>query len=633
MESTIPMDVQKFRKQGVKYLEKLCENDLCYFVEHANNCFFNDQSIITDNEYDIIKEFLTERYPENAQTLKVGACVKRNKVTLPYYMGSMDKIKPDSDALKRWKQKFKGPFTISAKLDGVSGLYSTEDGVQKLYTRGNGTVGQDVSNLIPYLRLPKEKDITVRGEFIITKDKFEKKYKDLFANSRNFVSGIINSKTPDKYKLKDIDFVVYEMIHPEEKHSSQLEKMKKLKFNVVLHKIVKDVSNKMLSDELIDTRTNYKYECDGIIVTCDHIFERKDKNPEHAFAFKMMLTEQIAETKILNIEWNPSKDGYLKPRIQIEPITLGGVTINFTTGFNAAFVMENQLGIGAVIRIIRSGDVIPYITETISPAEQVSLPDYNYKWNETKVDFVLKNPDDNDEVKSKNIVYFFTEIGVEGLSKGNIQKLINNGIDTIGQILTMKKDDLLEIPGFQDKLASKILRNIKSSIKEVDLPTLMHASNMFGHGFGEKKFKLILNEHPDIVSSNISDEEKIELIESVKGMAHKSAVGFVREIPTFLEFIRENNLSRKLKYEVQVNDALDTSHPLYNKTIVFTGFRDQEVQTHIETNYNTTLGSSVNKNTMLVVCKNVNEKSSKLDQAKKLKIPIMSVDDFKKKYI
>ena len=99
------------------------------------------------------KEFLTERYPDNAQTLKVGACVKRNKVTLPYYVGSMDKIKPDSDALKRWKQKFKGPFTISAKLDGVSGLYSTEDGVQKLYTPTRKFVAL-VNNFTVFLAMP-----------------------------------------------------------------------------------------------------------------------------------------------------------------------------------------------------------------------------------------------------------------------------------------------------------------------------------------------------------------------------------------------------------------------------------------------------------------------------------------------
>ena len=84
-------------------------------------------------------------------------------------MPSMDKIKPDTNALSKWKAKYAGPYILSAKLDGISGLYSTENNEQKLYTRGNGKVGQDISHLIPYLKLPTTPDITIRGEIIMKK--------------------------------------------------------------------------------------------------------------------------------------------------------------------------------------------------------------------------------------------------------------------------------------------------------------------------------------------------------------------------------------------------------------------------------------------------------------------------------
>ena len=105
----------------------------------------------------------------------------------------------------------------------------------------------------------------------------------------------------------------------------------------------------------------YEYEIDGVIVSDDKIYNRTQQNPEHAFAFKMVLSEQMAEAKVVDIIWNASKDGYLKPRVRIEPVKIGGVTIEYTTGFNANYIETNRIGIGAVIQLIRSGDVIPYI--------------------------------------------------------------------------------------------------------------------------------------------------------------------------------------------------------------------------------------------------------------------------------
>lgn len=95
----------------------------------ANILYRNFQPIMTDNEYDILQDYITDKYPSNQEVFKVGAPVEKNKVQLLYEMGSMDKIKPDTNALTNWTKKYR-PYIISCKLDGVSGLYSTEEKYQ-----------------------------------------------------------------------------------------------------------------------------------------------------------------------------------------------------------------------------------------------------------------------------------------------------------------------------------------------------------------------------------------------------------------------------------------------------------------------------------------------------------------------
>ena len=151
-ETEIVQIIEQFKHNGIKVLEQLNEKQLGDIIRIANSKYYNQTPIMTDNQYDIIKEFIEHKFPDNAIVTEIGAEVERNKVKLPYEMGSMDKIKPDTGALSLWMSKYKGPYVLSCKLDGVSGLYTTEGTKPKLYTRGNGKVGQDISQLIPFLR-------------------------------------------------------------------------------------------------------------------------------------------------------------------------------------------------------------------------------------------------------------------------------------------------------------------------------------------------------------------------------------------------------------------------------------------------------------------------------------------------
>jgi NAD-dependent DNA ligase/DNA polymerase/3'-5' exonuclease PolX len=620
-----------FKKNGILVLEKLNENQLSSIIREANKAYYNDEPFMTDNEFDIVKDYIEQKYPSNEVIHQIGAPVNSagRKVTLPYPMGSMDKIKPDTGALSSWLSKYNGSYVLSCKLDGVSGLYSTEGSAPKLYTRGDGKVGQDISHLIPHLRLPKTKGIVIRGEFIIPKSLFETKYKTKFANPRNMVAGIVNHKTVNE-TIKDLRFVAYEVLQPVKKPSEQFALLETLDVEVVLNKRESKLINELLSSTLVDWRKTYIYEIDGVIVTDDKKYPHKAGNPEHAFAFKMVLSDQIAEAKVVNVIWTPSKDGYLKPRVQIEPINLGGVRIEYATGFNGSFIENNKVGVGAIIELIRSGDVIPHIRKVIVPAEKTQMPSVPYKWNDTNIDIMLEDLETDETVREKVITGFFRGISVEGLSSGNVARIIKAGFETVPEIIKMTKDDLLEVEGFKEKTATKLYDGIKVKLDTASLVTIMSASNIFARGFSEKRLELIMDSYPTVLLSKESNSHKIAKISAIKGMAEKTSESFVERIHDFIKFIKEAGLVKKLAPIDK--KTVDESHPLFGKSIVMTGFRDAEIQDAIK-NKSAKIGSSVSKSTFVVLVKDKEENTGKAEEARKLNIPLMTPEEFKEKYL
>jgi NAD-dependent DNA ligase len=635
--------IQEFKTVGITVLEKLDEATLSKIIQVTNDVYYNEnRSLLTDNEYDIVKEFIAVKYPKTQVLEEIGAPIQgKNKVDLPFEMASMDKIKPDSGALKGWTEKYSGPYVLSCKLDGVSGMYVCDSSNKyKLYTRGNGLVGQDVSHLISVLKLPKlQKGMAVRGEFIIPKSVFKTKYAEEFANARNLVSGIINRKSVDD-KSKDLHFVTYEVVEPQLKPSDQLRTLKKLGLEVVYNRVEPALTNEMLSETLVDWRTNYEYEIDGVIVSNDAIYPRGHGNPDHSFAFKMVMSDQVAEAKVVDVLWEASKDGYLKPRVRIEPIQLAGVRIEYATGFNGKFIEDNKIGIGAVIVMVRSGDVIPYIKSVTTPADKAKMPLVPYVWNKTHVDILLENPNEDVTVQEKNVTLFFVSLEVDGLAKGNIKKLFQKGKTTVPAILKMTVSDFESVDGFKTKMAEKIYNSIQDKVKNASLLDIMVASGKLGRGLGERKIKPILSKYPDILTICEADEVKENILKEVDGIGKENAHEFVKNIPSFMTFLKECDLEDKLRgAHITKSDVLkntftntNTGHPLFGKKIVMTKVRDKEIIEFINKN-GLVLEDSMKKDIFVLIVKAKEDKSNKTAFAEKNGIPIMTVEEFKAKYM
>ena len=205
---------------------------------------------ISDEKFDYIKAYLIEHYPNTKYKNKIGTDEKKvNKVDLPIWMGSMDNYKTEKQ-IENYKKKYKSNYVIMSKLDGISALIE-KNGVQvKLFTRGNGKKGKDISHLLKYLDIPNLSNfnnIIIRGELLI-KIKDYKKIESKSANERSLISGLVNSKEENinKNYIKYLKFVSYELIHPQFEIKEQLNILKKLGMHIVDNVYVEKINLNIL---------------------------------------------------------------------------------------------------------------------------------------------------------------------------------------------------------------------------------------------------------------------------------------------------------------------------------------------------------------------------------------------------
>lgn len=640
--------IKKIIDNPIEYANSISTPALVKVLTELSQSYYNsDTPLVSDEIYDILRDMLEQKDPSHPFLKQVGGPVTTNMVELPFRMFGLEKIKPTSDSLEKWMQKYKGPYVLSDKLDGISGLLYKKDDTMRLYTRGTSTFGQDVSHMIPYMigskfdKVPN--DVAIRGEIIIRKNVFADRMPEIektigrkYKNIRNTLAGLVNSKKSFVPEIAEIaEFVPYAVVHPRYHQQDQMIKLIEWNLNIVNYKFTDTIDGTMLSELLKKRRVESKYDIDGIVVMDSSKKYTNDQDiPEHGFAFKMVLDDQVVNTKVTKIEWNLSKDSYFKPTIYYEPVDVGGVTLTKATAFNAKYVVQNNLGPGAVVRLVRSGDVIPHIIEVLKQADKPQMPDLPYKWNSTNVDILLDdiNGDGNDTIIVKKLVYFFTTLEIKHINEGVVTKLVNNGYKTVAQILNANVDTLLK-QGLSITI-STILDNTRTAFETTNLETVMAASGVFGRGFGAKKLKLIVDTYPDILSTDWSDEDIIKNITNIKGFDDKTATQFAVHFREFKKFFEELESVKLISVDhlKQGNKQVAVGNVLANMKIVFTGTRDKKLEEFVISNGGI-LSNSVSKNTAMLVYGGEGITShSKYIKATELKIPTLTHLEFKTKY-
>jgi NAD-dependent DNA ligase/DNA polymerase/3'-5' exonuclease PolX len=645
--------VDKLRAHGAGSLTR---DEKAVLIAAAKDAYYNQgAAILTDAEYDILEDAARAE----GVTVGVGAAPDANiveNVRLPYLAPSLDKIKPETGALEKWRQKWAGagaaPAVVSCKLDGCSLIYYVgADGTPALYTRGDGQYGTDVSRLLPYLShtlgtgaAMGTRGICVRGELIMKKSVFEGKYATKYANIRNMIAGVFRKTAIDRELMSDIDFVPYEVIAKGGSSASTAATavpiaeqfrylMVDLRWAPVWHNAVcaADLTAAHLSEMLVIMRKEYQYEIDGLVVVSGGAGNKRptvpDKNPDYAFAFKMVLDDQKAEVTVTDVVWSVSKDGYLKPTIMYTPTILGGAECTNVTGINGRFILENRLGVGAIITVIRSGDVIPKVLlPVIAPAMVVAAPDCEYHW--VGPEMVADNLTDNAEMAASAVLYFFKSLGVDYVAESTVGQLAAAGYNTVPLVLNMTEADWLALDRVGKVKAAKLWGAVQK-VGDADLVAIMSASNMFGRGVGEKKLRPIMLEYP----SALWTVPSIAQLLGIKGVGSETAAAFIAGVAAFREFMEQSPLLKRVMdaYVQRLKSgstmaAVAAASP--QKEIVVSGFRDKGF-TEWCAAHGVTVVDGMKKSVAALVVKDPTEVTGKTQYAEKNGIPIMTVAQFR----
>lgn len=639
---------QRIKKSTSEFVSKMTEQDLFDLKRDFDNRYYNTgQETISDAAYDMFVDELRKRYPHN--TLGIGCKLRDgdNAVQLPFVLNSMDKLKHgETKRITSWVNVQKcNEFVISDKLNGVSCLVCFDStGNVKMYTRGDGYKGADISYFADKIHGVKPKtriiNLNVRGELIITTEKFNELYASEYKNSLAMLVSVVNSKTLKK-PVKHMRFVAYEIVTDkiDSKQSKNFTSLRDYGFEVA-HNVV--VPESEVSDSVLATylQTRYDvspYSIDGIIIQSDKPYDRKvveaSGNPSYAIAYKMVVEE--AETTVVEVQWNPTRYGYLNPRVRFEPVILAGAEIQWANGNNAKFIVDNQINVGSRIVVIRSGEIIPKIQRVITKSREPCLPTIPYSWNETHVDIVIQSECDSPEILTQKISYFFAKLGVKQVAEGIVKKLISAGHDTIFKILDLDISDLRQIPTFEEKMSCRIYKNIRDVTgSQIPLEKIMVASGCFGEGLGEKKITVLVTAFPRI----LEDTPSIEDICRINGFSTKTANKVLENLESFREFYMQFCLHSTGQItegqsvfsdeEIRQTEKISKGK-MTGQIVVFTNFRDHDLENTIR-KAGGEIGESVTKKTThLLIPDGFTGNSVKVTKARQYGVKIQEISEFK----
>lgn len=598
--------------QRLRLLEKLSLEDLRRKVERYRDAYYNGQAIISDEEFDALEERLKKLSPKDPLLSKVGHTpVSGRKVTLPHPMGSLPKVRAATGA-QRWLDKH--PYiVVSDKLDGVSVLIKNNGKTHyNMYTRGNGTQGQDISYLVPTVAGigMLRRGQAVRGEIVMPKSNFSANWAEKFANPRNLVSGVVNSNKADPAVVKDLVFIAHQLVVPATTLSRAAPYLKSNGFNVVNHVTLNRPTIQELESYLELRKKQSKFEIDGLVL--------QDPDSDDVVAYKKDISK---EAEVKSIEWELSKYKYYKPVVILRrPVQLSGASVKRVSGHNARFLVENGIGPGARILITRSGEVIPKIVGVLRKAKPTFPKEYT--WDANKVEILGEPKDDATHMKltAKRLSEALRILGVPNIREKHLLKLVEGGIDSLYELFVSDDTDFMNA-GLGPTQSDQLYTGLKEAKLRATHAQMMQASGIFPRGFGATRFEAILEDIPYTKLSKLTDRTAIRNIAELPGFTEQTAQNFVKYLPKYERFIN------KLRWKERKRD-IRTDNPLRGHVVVFTGFRNRQWEATLKSR-GAKVGGGVTKKTTLVV---YSKPSTKVDKAKKLGIRVMSKEAFARSF-
>ena len=520
---------------------------LAQFYQRAKSAYFNTGTpLVDDATFDAIEAVFRKRAPNHPALRVTGAATTTTTaaatttrggrdVTLPYWMGSQDKLYPDdTKAFARWRKRV--PETTSCmasvKLDGVSAILDVTRLRVRLLSRGDGQTASDWSAHLPHM--PKSltasvnrvqesmqvsgvQRVVIRGEAILSEKSFHAHREALgwTSTARNVVSGLLNAKhvtEQAKQALRWIDMVCYEVVEPVGwTPSQQLRYLDQHRFRTVSSSLGQACNATVLPNAFSLTdleplfwtyRKESPYATDGVVVTADRKYTRNTSgNPNYSFAFKMKVNDasQTSTTTVKHVEWNISRTRFLKPTIVLAPVTIGGVHVQRTTGFNYRFIQSQGIGPGARVEVRRCGDVIPNVTAVVTPAKVIGLPKPGtYTLTSSKVDAIATHPEayGDHQYNIEVLTHFFKVFKVAHLSEKTIARFVEHGYTDPFAILRCSANELEDWDGFGKRLSTQLVNDMRTKTRQGTAVQWVLAGNVLGRGMGERKLLALFRHDP-----------------------------------------------------------------------------------------------------------------------------------------
>ncbi|TPG60151.1 hypothetical protein [Ewingella americana] len=521
----------------------------------------------------------------------------------------------------------------TAKHDGISVELVYESGtLKKAYSKYNGFEGKDIYRVakdclsIPTTIANANARLVIRGELEMRKSVFSAKYHGEWKNARNMVAGLFRRKESSE-EVRDVDFIAYEICESaddefETCRSHQLNYLASVGFEIPYYEIYEYPAHKIEDwdamaadwDHLEETISIIRSEDDGLdyavdgwVLEIDNLSTASEMGLESdglyrqsRRKFKINFAEDSVVANVLGIEWRLHKDGDFRGRAVLEPVEICGVTVTHASIFNAYYVKHGRLkiethkpdhpiGKGAVVRLIRSGDVIPHVMEILTPAAEPDLPKESewgpIGWDDNEVHMITLDPD-HPAVKFRKIVRFFSCLGTENFGIPTMYTLFENGWNTIDGILDLTLnniDKLNGIEGFGEIKRRNIHEAVKAAVSDIYYPNLMAGIDCFGKAVGIGRLEIVFNSWGDecMAWEGYSEDEIYENVKTLALFGDLTSRSFAKGVPLFLDFMKSHSKYLTLRPYIQQEIAA-VSTKLEGAKVVFTGFRDDELEVAIK---------------------------------------------------
>lgn len=643
--------IKKMKELG----EKLREASRAYYQE--------DREIMSNVEYDALYDTLSALEKEtgivlaDSPTVNVGyeAVEQLPKEEHERPMLSLDKTK-ERETLREFIGEH--PTLLSWKLDGLTIVLTYENGeLIKAVTRGNGIVGEVITNNarvfknIP-LKISFKGRLVLRGEAIITYSDFEKINETIgdadakYKNPRNLCSGSVRQLNNEITAKRNVRFYAFSLVSAEgldfrNSREVQFRWLNEQGFEVVEYRKVTAETLDEAMDYFAEAVTTNDFPSDGLVALYDDIAYGESlgttaKFPRNAMAFKW--ADEMRDTRLLEIEWSPSRTGLINPVAIFEPVELEGTTVSRASVHNISIMKELKLGIGDTIRVYKANMIIPQIAENLTGSGNAPIPHtcpacgqetVVKKENDVECLFCVNPGCPAKKIKSFGLFTSRDAMNIDGLSEATLEKFIARGfIHDFGDIFEISryKNEIVEMEGFGQKSYDNLMESLERA-KETTLPRVIYSLGIANIGLANAK---VICRHFDNDLDRIrhASLEEVSDIDTIGPVIAGNLVAYFRDEDN------DRRLDHLMSFLHIQEDSPKQEQIFEGMNFVITGslvhFGNRSEAKELIESLGGKVTGSVTKKTNYLINNDIQSNSSKNKKARELGIPILSEEDFQK---